>query len=74
MSKLAERTLGIGEEMEETSMERVLNAIGQADHPALRRQGVEPISMKKWKLQEQYQDDIDDVIVQSSRLDTKVPD
>lgn len=74
MSKLAERTLVIGEEMEEISMEKVLNAIGQADHPALRRQGVEPISMKKWKLQEQYQDDIDDVIVQSSRLDTKVPD
>mgnify|MGYP006865017516 CR=1 FL=1 len=74
ISKLAERTLGIGEEMDETPLEKTLGAIGQGDHPALMSQGVKPISMKKWKLQEQYQDDIDDVIVQSSRLDAKVPD
>lgn len=60
--------------MDETPLEKTLGAIGQGDHPALMSQGVKPISMKKWKLQEQYQDDIDDVIVQSSRLDTKVPD
>lgn len=75
MSKLAEGLVNKAGEMDETSMEKVLNAVGQADHPALKSQGAKPISMKKWRTQEQYQDDVDDVFHwDNSRLDRNVPD
>ena len=72
--RMANMILDKEEKIKKTPMELVKDSVELAEPQSLLDQGVYPISEKKWKLQEQYQDDIDDVIVQSSRLDAKVPD